>query len=112
MQGIQLSLSLRFCYFLHFLEWFLGLSSKVTKYQIITPDQVSPDESKWNLFENPVGHPHHTKQSSGIIHSPFGSFDPLDQEIPTFEWEGAQLVLIYPIGRSTLSNLQILISRA
>ena len=44
-------------------------------------DQASLDESKWNLFENPVGHPHHTKQSSGIIHSPFGSFDPLDREI-------------------------------
>ena len=40
MQGIQLSLSLRFCYFLHFLEWFLGLSSKVTKYQIITPTKL------------------------------------------------------------------------
>ena len=54
-------------------------------------DQASLDESKWNLFENPVGHPHNIKQSSGIIHSPFGSFDPLDQEIPTFEWEGSSI---------------------
>ena len=45
-------------------------------------DQVSPDESNWTLFENPVGHLHQIKQSSGLIHSPFGSFDPLDQEIP------------------------------
>ena len=55
------------------------------------PDQGSLDESNWNLYENPVGHSHHIKQSSGIIHSPFGSFDPLDQEIPTFEWKGSSI---------------------
>ena len=54
-------------------------------------DQVSPDESNWTLFENPVGHLHQIKQSSGLIHSPFGSFDPLDQEIPRFEWDGGSI---------------------
>ena len=51
-------------------------------------DEESSQGPNWNAFEDPVGYIHQIKQSSGLIHSPFGSFDPLDQEIPTFDWEG------------------------
>ena len=69
-------------------------------------DQASLDESKWNLFENPVGHPHHTKQSSGIIHSPSDHSTHWIEKFLHSNGRVAQLVLIYPIGRSTLSSLQ------
>ena len=75
-------------------------------------DQASLDESKWNLFENPVGHPHHTKQSSGIIHSPSDHSTHWIKKFLHSNGRVAQLALIYPIGRSTLSSLQTLISRA
>ena len=47
-------------------------------------DENTPEEPNWKIFEDPVAYTHQIKQSSGIIHSPYGSFDPLDREIPTF----------------------------
>ena len=42
-------------------------------------DEESSQGPNWNAFEDPVGYIHQIKQSSELIISPFGSFDPLDQ---------------------------------
>ena len=39
---------------------------------------------KWTSLEFPSEHAHQIRQTSGLIHSPYGSFDPLMDEYPTF----------------------------
>ena len=39
---------------------------------------------KWSSLEFAQEHVHQIRQNSGLIHSPFGSFDPLMDEYPTF----------------------------
>ena len=44
---------------------------------------VSP-ENKWSSLESPLPYVHQLRQTSGLIHSPYGSFDPLVHDAPVF----------------------------
>ena len=49
--------------------------------------ESSPDSNeylgmKWSSLEFPLGHVHQIRESSGLIHSPYGSFDPLIDDAP------------------------------
>ncbi len=49
-----------------------------------SPDSDNYHFEKWASLEFASGHVHQIKQTSGLIHSPYGSFDPLIDEYPTF----------------------------
>ena len=81
MQGNQLSLSLLFCCSLHGREWF----PPPPKVQILFILRTTIIIILRNgPLEFASEHPHQIRQTSGLIHSPYGSFDPLMDEYPTF----------------------------
>ena len=51
---------------------------------IHSPDSDNYHFEKWTSLEFASEHPHQIRQTSGLIHSPYGSFDPLMDEYPTF----------------------------
>ena len=51
---------------------------------IHSPDSDNYHFEKWTSLEFASEHLHQIRQTSGIIHSPYGSFDPLMDEYPTF----------------------------
>ncbi|MBR79669.1 MAG: hypothetical protein CMA88_02655 [Euryarchaeota archaeon] len=48
---------------------------------------VQSTHEVWNELHNPVSSRYQIPESSGIIHSPFGSFDPKSEEIPLGPWQ-------------------------
>ena len=51
---------------------------------IHSPDSDNYHFEKWTSLEFASEHLHQIRQTSGLIHSPYGSFDPLMDEYPTF----------------------------
>ena len=47
----------------------------------------APVEKTWAAFENPISSDYQISESSGKIHSPFGTSDPLDQQLPLGPWQ-------------------------
>ena len=51
---------------------------------IQSPNHDNYHFEKWSPLEFASEHVHQIRQTSGLIHSPYGSFDPLMDEYPTF----------------------------
>ena len=45
------------------------------------------NEKNWVMFENPISSDYQISESSGRIHSPFGIFDPLVEDLPLGPWQ-------------------------
>ncbi len=70
---------------------FSSWSGMVSASYTVTDVDFSDDTSKlssdadWSSLEMPIGHTHQIREISGLIHSPYGSFDPLVHPIPNNE---------------------------
>ena len=51
---------------------------------IQSPNPENYHFEKWSPLESASEHVHQIRQTSGLIHSPYGSFDPLMNEYPIF----------------------------
>ncbi len=49
------------------------------------------DEFIWQELQNPVASQYQITESSGLIHSPFGSFDPQSEDLPLGPWQKSGL---------------------
>ena len=66
----------------------------------------------WRILANPMHSTYHLSESSGLIHSPYGSFDPTTHPVPLGPWarvglESPTLEGIYII-QSSSSDLEVL----
>ena len=68
------------------------------------------NRNAWELFQNPLSSDYPISESSGKIHTPFGIFDPLREDIPVGPWQISGLQQPHDgrlhIVQSQSSNLQ------
>ena len=74
-----------FCPYSFFIFFILGNGFRLSQSADLThsPNSDNYHFEKWTSLEFASEHVHQIKQTSGLIHSPYGSFDPLMDEYPT-----------------------------